>query len=63
VDLELIHLWRKNGRMPTGDFFGVVMGINVSLDQQLSRPFVDRTKIARLFLFFGKGTIKNAPTD
>jgi hypothetical protein len=56
MDLELIHLWRKNDGMLTGDLHGVDMGIDVSFDQQLSRLFVDGTKIASLF--WVKGMVK-----
>ena len=59
MDLELIHLWRRNDRIPIGNRHGVDMSINVSFDRQFSRLFVDSTKIARLC---GKGTVKNALT-
>ena len=60
MDLELIHLWRRNDGIPIGDRHDVDMAIDVSFDRQLSRLFVDDTKIARLF---EKGTVKNALTD
>ena len=59
MDLELIHLWRRNDRIPTGDRHGVDMSINVSFDRQLSRLLIDDTKVTRLF---EKGTVKNALT-
>jgi hypothetical protein len=61
MDLELVDLWRKNDRMLTGDLHGVDMGIDVSFDQQLSRLFVDGTKIASLF--WVRERSKRAATD
>ena len=45
----MIHLGGQNGRILAGDSHDVAVLIDVSLDHQLPRPFVDGAKVTWLF--------------
>jgi hypothetical protein len=45
----VIHLGGRNGKILAGDIHDVDVGIDVSLDHQLPRQFVDGPKVTWLF--------------
>lgn len=53
VNRKVIHLGGQDGRILAGDSHGVNVGIDVSLDHQLPRPFLDGAKVTWLFGWLG----------